>query len=356
MATQLVLTDPTAETVTPARWYERWALDLINDPRDLPFIRLSLAAAMVLLPAAIYLYWPGNFRWWLGLGYFLLNFFVFFDRYILMLHNTSHRPLFKRQHWRLNRLIPWVLGPMFGQTPDTYYVHHMGMHHPENNLEDDLSSTMHYRRDSFLHWLVYFLRFFFLIHIEIGRYLKSRGRLKLRRRMYLGELSWWALVVGLMFLNWQATLFVFVAPFLAARVLMMVGNWGQHAFIDASRPGNCYVNSITCINGRYNRRCFNDGYHIGHHIKASRHWTEMPGDLLHTRDEYVRNGAIVFEGIDFFMVWLYLMLKRYDWLARRYVQLGEREMSEEEIVTLLRERTQPIERSASSLEPATNKA
>jgi len=302
----------------------------------------------VLVPSAIWLYWPGNDRWWLGLAYFLVNFTVFFDRYILMLHNTSHRPLFKRQYKVLNRFIPWVLGPMFGQTPDTYYAHHMGMHHPENNLEEDLSSTMHYRRDSLLHWLVYFLRFFLLIHIEIGRYFKRRHRLKLRRRMYVGELSWWALVVVLMVVNWRATMWVFVAPFITARVLMMVGNWGQHAFIDAEQPGNCYLNSITCINARYNRRCFNDGYHIGHHIKANRHWTELPGDLLATQAEYAKQGAIVFEGIDFFLVWLFLMLKRYDWLARCYVQLGDENKSRDQIIALLKRRTQPIHRAVTS--------
>ena len=37
------------------------------------------------------------------------------------------------------------------------------MHHVENNLPDDLSSTMRYQRDSFLHFLVYFGRFFFFI-------------------------------------------------------------------------------------------------------------------------------------------------------------------------------------------------
>jgi len=30
--------------------------------------------------------------------------------------------------------------------------------------------------------------------------------------------------------NWQATLTVFIAPFVTMRSLMMAGNWGQHAF------------------------------------------------------------------------------------------------------------------------------
>ncbi len=34
----------------------------------------------------------------------------------------------------MNHVIPWLLGPFFGQTPNTYFAHHMGMHHREENL------------------------------------------------------------------------------------------------------------------------------------------------------------------------------------------------------------------------------
>jgi hypothetical protein len=104
---------------------------------------------------------------------------------------------------------------------------------------------------------------------------------------------------------------------------MMAGNWAQHAFVDPASPANNYRNSITCINCSYNRRCFNDGYHIGHHLKSTRHWTEMPEEFARNVRIYEREGALVFSGIDFFGVWLCLMTKRYDVLARRVVSLGE---------------------------------
>ena len=47
-----------------------------------------------------------------------------------------------------NYYIPWVLGPFFGESPETYFAHHVGMHHAENNLEDDISTTLPYVRDS----------------------------------------------------------------------------------------------------------------------------------------------------------------------------------------------------------------
>ena len=41
------------------------------------------------------------------------------------------------------------------------------MHHAEDNMREDLSSTIRFQRDSFLHFLVYFSRFFFLASIEL---------------------------------------------------------------------------------------------------------------------------------------------------------------------------------------------
>ena len=50
------------------------------------------------------------------------------------------------------------------------------MHHVEDNMPDDLSSTLRYRRDSFLHFLAYFARFFFLAIVELPLYLMRKRR------------------------------------------------------------------------------------------------------------------------------------------------------------------------------------
>lgn len=328
--------------------FDRFFSKFINDKRDLPFVYFILQANVVVIPFAAYLFVPGAFRWWLAVAYLAVALLGFMDRYILILHNTSHRPLFKPRYGFLNKYLPWVLGPFFGETPETYFAHHLGMHHPENNLPDDLSSTMRYQRDSLWHWLRYYQHFFWGILFELTAYMWKRRRYRLIRRMLCGEFAFYALVATLCFVNWRATLVVFVIPFLLARFLMMAGNWAQHAFVDASDPANCFKNSLTVINCRYNRRCFNDGYHIGHHRKANRHWTEMPVEFEQDRAQYAANQAIVFEGIDFFVVWALLMLKRYDVLARHFVRLG-RDLSDEQVIALLKDRTRRIDASA---EPA----
>ena len=322
---------------------------LINDPRDKPFVVLSLMATLIVLPFAAALFVPGVFRWWLALVYLAVNFLGFLDRFILMLHNTSHRQLFQKK-WRwLNFYIPWVLGPFFGETPETYFAHHVGMHHPENNLPDDLSTTMPYQRDSVADFARYLGSFLTRGLYDLAGYLGQHERARLRTKMLAGESLFLSIAALLMLINWRASLVVFVFPLFAVRFLMMAGNWGQHAFIDAATPGVAYRNSITCLAKRYNRRCFNDGYHIGHHIKATRHWTEMPEDFESNRATYAKERAIVFEGIDFFQVWFFLMFKSYGALAKHYVAVDGTKPSEESIIALLRERARAIPVAEASL-------
>lgn len=334
----ITLSDPTF-TQTEESGFDRLALTFINDRRDIPFVRLLLTLTFTVVASGVAMFVFG-FRWWHAAIHGVAVLW-FMGPYILMLHNTSHRKFFKTQYARLNHYIPWFLGPFFGETPDTYFAHHVGMHHPENNLAEDVSTTLRYRRDSIWGFTRYFLRFFFGVIIELPSYFVRKKRRSLAYKSVSGELIYFAVVGSLAyFVDWRAAVVVFLGPYVLTRFLMMCGNWGQHAFVDEATPENCYRNSITCINTGYNRRCFNDGYHIGHHIKQTRHWTEMPEDFSSNIATYAKERAIVFSGIDFFLVWLFLMLGRYDWLAKAYVQLdASNKLSESEIIELLRSRT-----------------
>ncbi len=323
----------------------RWARGLLADPRDLPFLVLSAQITCIILPFAAYLFVPGAFRWDVAVVYLAVLFVGFIDKFILMLHNTSHRRLFRRDLSAFNHYIPWVIGPFFGETPETYYSHHVGMHHVEGNLEDDLSSTMRYQRDNPLHFAHYYLRFMTTGLVELAAYFVARKRWKRFWPMVVGELGFYVVVAGLLTWNWRPTLVVLVIPVLAVRFLMMCGNWGQHAFIDAARPDNSFVNSITCVDSRYNRRCFNDGYHIGHHLKPGMHWSEMPDAFAGMSDRYGAEGALVFRGIDFFIVWFLLMTRQYGILASRLVHCGPgAQPSIDERIALIKSRLTPIRR------------
>jgi fatty acid desaturase len=314
----------------------------LNDPRDLPFVRLLLGC-LIVATSGFALIFSGAYFWWLVPVYFAVWGVGFLDRFILMLHCTSHRPLFKPRYRSLNLVIPWLVGPFFGETPESYFAHHMGMHHPENNLERDLSSTMRYRRDSFAGWLHYVGRFLTVGLVELTRYHRDHQNKKLMRRLLTGEIAFWTVVAVLTWLRPVETLVVLVLPVIVVRTLMMAGNWGQHAFVDASDPGNAYKNSISCINCRYNARCFNDGYHIHHHVRPRCHWSDYPAEFADNIARYAQEDAIVFDGIDFFGVWVALMLGRWNTLARAFVQLpGAPKRTHQEVVAFLKSRVAPI--------------
>jgi len=338
----LLLTDPVFTPRSSYSAFDRFWLARLNDERDLKFVHLTLQITFIMLPLGILLFIPAITGWWwwaIAALYYWVSNFVFKGPFGLMLHCTSHRPWFNAKNRWLNYYLPWVVGPFFGQTPETYSAHHLAMHHRENNLEDDLSSTMHYQRDSFRDFMKYFGKFFFSVIPSLALYFNSKDLIKLRNRVVRGELFFWCMCAALMFVSWQATLAVFVIPLVISRLIMMVGNWAQHSFIDAADPANFYKNSVTCINTPYNNKCWNDGYHISHHIQPNLHWTMHPDHLVTHMRDYAENKALVFEGVHFLHIWWYLMTNNYARLASRVVNLQGVFTSEHEVIALMRERT-----------------
>lgn len=341
-----IITDPVAKKVENPGFLARFFLKRLSDERDMPFVDLCLKITFVLLPSAALLFvnpYPAAWMFWthVVLHAFLILYFA--APFTLMLHNTSHRMFFKQPYSIWNNYIPWFLGFFMGQSPDLFYSHHIGMHHSEGNLPKDKSTTLVFQRDSFRDFCIYYFRFLFIGLFDLAAYFRTTNQKKrehFTRLIYRGELLYFALCIGLLFVNWAATLFVFILPLVLVRFGMMSGNWAQHAFVSQDQPTNDYQSSITCLNTAYNRNCFNDGYHIGHHLYPSMHWTDMPGEFLKNQDQYAANRAIVFEGLDYHQIWWYLMWKRYDILAKHFVNVGNVYQSDEEIIAMLRSRTQ----------------
>lgn len=335
-----VFIKPSKYTVT-----DQFFLKYIRDERDLPFIYLTLKISCTLVPLGILLYMPfiHGWTWWaIAIAYAYLNNFVFKGPFGLMLHCTSHRVFFCKKYSFLNYYLPWVIAPFFGHSPETYFAHHIGMHHAENNLKDDESSTMPFQRDSLKDFLIYFGKFLFRGAYDLVRYFSHKGRKNLMIRSARGELLFILFCVAMSFVSFKATLWVFIILMFIYRLVAMMGNWAQHSFIDADDPGNEYKNSITCINTKYNLKCWNDGYHISHHEKQSMHWTEHPVYFQKTLDKYIANDAIVFNGIHFLHVFMWLMKKRYDLLAKNFVKLGNKFNTIEEVETFLKSRTKKV--------------
>ncbi len=337
-------TDPeTARPVTTS--LDRFFVGLLNDERDLPFIYLGLRVTFTLIPMAVLLYMPfvPTWLWWIiAVVYLFINNVTYKGPFGLMLHCTTHRRFFKKEYEVLNHYLPWVLAPFFGQSPETYKAHHVGMHHVENNLEPDESSTMPYQRDSGKDFTKYYLSFLFTGIYTLIRYLFSRKRNKLAFQAARGEVLFILFCVAMSFVNWPATLVAFILPFMAFRLVAMAGNWVQHTFIDPADPGNDFRNSITVINVKFNHKCWNDGYHISHHIDPTMHWTEHPRYFREHLDDFGRNKAVIFDGLNYMDVFILLLRDRYDLLAARFVDVGNNFKNDEEVIAFLRSRVVPI--------------
>jgi fatty acid desaturase len=337
-----VLLDPVYKPPVSFTPFEKFWLRFINDKRDLPFIKLLSWIHLSVIPLGILLFFPvfSGAWWWVAFGiWFFIGHIKLRGPFGLMLHNITHRRLFKKKYNWLNKYITWFVCPFFGHTPETYFVHHVGMHHEENNMEDDASSTLPYQRDSLIDFLKYYLKFIFLGFMDTFMYLFNRKKKKYYMRLTYGEGAFFVFCIAMCFINLKAAIWVLIIPFLLSRLVMMLGNWTQHAFVDPVEPDNMYRNCYTCINTSYNKKCWNDGYHLMHHLRPGAHFSEMPGLFLEEKNNLAREKSLVFEGVHYLHLFYYLMTKRYDKIVNRLVNLNNSFTSREEAIQILKQRT-----------------
>ncbi|UNI14802.1 hypothetical protein JDV02_001397 [Purpureocillium takamizusanense] len=272
-------------------------------------------------PSALVLYW--HFTYLHGLFHILMQLY-YIGTYTLMMHQHIHmRGILARKYSRLDHLFPYFTDPLMGHTWNSYFYHHVKHHHVEGNGPDDLSSTIRYDRDNVVHFLHYVSRFFFLIWLDLPLYFLRKGQLVKAARAAGSEFLSYAFYCMVALVNANATIFVFILPLLSVRLGLMIGNWGQHAFVDPDSPDSDFRSSITLIDVTSNRFCFNDGYHTSHHLNPMRHWRDHPISFLEQKNIYATEGALVFHNIDFLMITFRLLCKDYHHLAERLVPLGQ---------------------------------
>jgi len=225
--------------------YVQWASKAVRRDTDIVFLTHIFTYMFTSVPSAILLYY--RFSWWHGAIHALMTLF-YAGPFTLMLHNHIHNNgvLASKYSW-FDKTFPYILEPLMGHTWDSYYYHHVKHHHVEGNGPDDLSSTVRYQRDELLHFLHYLFRFMLLVWIELPIYFFRKGRPASGVRVFFSEASSYFLFYQLAKWKFHATLFVFLIPLLQMRIAMMIGNWGQHAFVDDVEPESAFRSSITLI-------------------------------------------------------------------------------------------------------------
>ena len=342
----LPITDPVYKPASSYSPFQRAWLQVFKDPRDLPFANLLTGIHIWVLPVAILLFTPvlQGWQWWLvAVPYFYVSQFYYKGSFGLMLHCFSHRKVWRPGWQWMQKYVLWILCPLFGHFDESYVSHHIGMHHIAGNLPHDTSSTMPYQRDSIKDFIRYWLTFLALGPYNTWQYLFKRKLSRFYVPLSWSELGFMAVAIGLCFVNLKATLWVLVGPLLFARLVMMLGNWAQHAFVDPDEPQDELASTVICINTKYNHKCWNDGYHAFHHLRQAAHYTEYPLMLEKHREELAAKKTFVFNGIHYLHIFAWLMARRYDKLANHLVNINGAFADKEDAIALMKARVKRFE-------------
>jgi hypothetical protein len=198
------------------------------------------------VPSALYLYY--HFTWTHGVLHWIMQSY-YVGTYTLMMHQHIHMGgILAKRFWLVDSLFPYITNPLMGHTWNSYYYHHVKHHHVEGNGPDDLSSTVRYQRDELSDFLCYLGRFLFLVWFELPSYFFRKGQVLQGLKAASWEIGNYLFIYGMYrFVNAHATLFVFILPLFLLRLGLMIGNWGQHAFVDETDPNSDFRSSITLI-------------------------------------------------------------------------------------------------------------
>lgn len=246
------------------RYYVSWARKVVRRETDVIMLTHLILYFTTTVPSAIFLFY--RFSYIHATLHFAMQ-LSYMGPYTLMMHQHIHMGgiLAKTAGLRVfDTLFPYITDPLMGHTWNTYFYHHVKHHHVEGNGPGDLSSTMTYQRDDIFHFLHYLGRFMFLVWLELPLYFLRRRRRTLAIKTALWEWSNCIVLFALFCWNSKPTFFVLLLPLFLMRVGMMVGNWGQHVFVDADDPRSDFRSSITLIDVPVRTPTNREGGMIGH--------------------------------------------------------------------------------------------
>lgn len=226
--------------------YIDWAKTVVRVPTDVVMLTHLILYFTTIVPSAFYLYYRFSYLHgilhWAMMGYYC-------GAFTLMKHQHIHgNGVLAAKYWVFDTLFPYLLDPMHGHTWNSYFYHHIKHHHVEGNGEHDLSTTMFYDRDNVRDFACYVGRFIFFVWLELPLYFFRKGQFKYACKVAFWELgNYLAIYLLYNYVNARATTFVLILPLTVMRCGLMVGNWGQHAFVDPIDPDSDYRSSITLV-------------------------------------------------------------------------------------------------------------
>ena len=322
------------EYIYRIKYFDNFLLKYLNDKRDIVTAWLFINIITIVLPLIfLNLYFSSVLPYLCAPLTFFFNMLTFSDRFILGLHYSSHKPIWKGFASFMNNIPSVIIAPFFGLPSGSYWTHHILMHHRQNNeVGYDLSSTEPFQRDNFIHFIKYWLKFIICIWFELPIYAFKYGQ-NFRnswksfincgtficiRVFFSSILHLYIIYLSVKHFTWTGT-WLIAMPLIISSFFLMFGNWCQHIFIDPERPWNNFALSYTCMNNPSQQRSFNDGYHINHHISPLCHWADLPADFERCAKRFEEEEAFCFSGIDNFSIGINVFLGNFNKLSEHMI-------------------------------------
>ena len=291
----------------------------VRNLRDLPIMHMilnNLIFVFLFIPC-IWYYQSHVY----GFLYLLVNYSIFFGRFMCLNHEFTHTQIFKVK-WVGNVLTMFVLGHSHGLPFGSYYINHVIMHHKGSNAWGvDFSSTEKYNRESLWHFLHYWLRHYTLFSFvyDCVYVCVMYGRIKIAVGYALVSLIWVSTGLYLYLCTDYAiaALYTMLLPLFITGLFGAVGGWMQHFFVHPNKPSKWY--SYDIINSYANTHGFNQGFHQTHHTLGNLHWTELPHGFETLLRDYDADDVMIIQTLENVQVFLLVMSKRYETLARYLV-------------------------------------
>lgn len=296
----------------------------LRHPMDAIFTVLTLMHSALLLPATLALLIPG-LRSPLMLALYVVVVFACAESFELVDHTNIHNQVFRAsRHARpitkaLLGVLTWwhecILTVIMTRTPGWYRIHHVFVHHAENNGPGDPQSTLPYDRTSYLDFCRYALRMAAsgVVPWDTALYLWRRRRTKAFWLLVLQGVCFAALMGALTFCYWPAAA-IMLALRLAAGVDAALLNFHEHGLIDPDDPLDVYRNSSTVLSrDAEDHGGLGGDFHIAHHLHPGRHWSRLVADARTNADTYRTRGVVVFSEPQSIVPRLWL--RRFDVIA-----------------------------------------
>ena len=343
------------EPTIAARWPDRWYAVHLRTRSNALFVRPLLANAIVMLPLAAAVLWPGRLSMFTALSYVTMLAIAGLTHETLD-HTDIHNNLFapaagSPRSARLamratHTFLRGVLNLLFCRIPSFYRTQHIYVHHVENNGIADVQSTLRYDRTSFFDFCLFALScgISFSFAFDVARYLAQRRKRRALRRLAAGLGIWYALLAAIALYHPAAAALLFAARFFSG-TLVALNAYLWHGLADAADPdaGELCVGSVNVKAG--------DGgapgsLHLHHHQRMSEHWSRQyvlsPADQQSTSDR----GALTMYPTASNLFLKALWARRFDVIAGRIVPPEQRAPDDETLLQVIEQRTRACNTTA----------